>query len=207
MHPAVAGAYDRGMRSEEIAIRAGDLKEPTLSDVQRQARDYVVSNGICTGYEYGAAISGGKIIDRFTSSNPNRLKIPDYQGADSGSIEIHHNHPIGDSFSSGDFASLLSIQPIGSIVVHGHSGFFASAVRIGNSMQKNEAIAIGESVRSRAMSLVKKALLRGDVSYEDASSGLWQVVAAMLLESDGLIAYTANSEKLMELTKKVIGNV
>lgn len=64
------------MRSEEIAIRSGDLKEPALSVVQRQARDYVVSNGIRTGNEYGAAIADGKIIERFTSNESNGLNIP-----------------------------------------------------------------------------------------------------------------------------------
>lgn len=200
----VQEAYDRAMRSEEIAIRTGDLKEPALSDVQRQARDYVVSNGIRTGHEYGAAIADDEIFERFTSGMPNALQVPDFPEFNASAVEVHHNHPTGDSLSAQDFVKLLSNAAINTVIVHGHSGFFAQATQIGASISGKDAYIVSSSMKSKAKSLVSKAALSGEISPLDAQSGLWPVVMALLFENDGLIRYTSNSDALLELAKKVI---
>ena len=115
------------MKSEEIALRAGRLDEPHITQAQREARDYVVSNGRLTGHEYGVALHNSAVIQRFTSNHQNGIAIPDFSGYPLNSVEVHHNHPVGDSFSASDIKLLLHRSDVGRIFVHGHNGFFAEA--------------------------------------------------------------------------------
>ena len=199
----VGGTID-GMNSEELALLAGDLKAPTLTTAQREARDYVVANGKRTGNEYGVAISDGKIIDRFTSDSPNGLQVPRGYGVENGPVEIHHNHPVGDSFSLKDIAILLARNELGAVAVHGHVGFYAYIERVAGSVSEETAMAVVSSAKSKAKLLLTKALSANIVSFEQINSGLWQVVMAIILEAEGVIRYTANSNSVVTLARKVV---
>ncbi len=200
------GSNNASMKSEELAIRAADLTEPKLSAVQREARAYVVENGRKTGHEYGVAIADGKIVDRFTSGMPNALKVPKFNGYPNGVIDLHHNHPVGDSLSAQDFATLLATPSIGSVAVHGQSGFFTQAAKVGVGMSSESAYLVAASTRSKAKALVAEARESGVISDAQSNSGLWPVVMASLLENDGLIRYTINSETVMSIARKVINH-
>ena len=200
----MGGAHNGSMRSEELSLMAKDLKVPSLSEIQRTARSYVVDSGVATGNEYGVAIVDGKIIDKFTSGLPNSLKVPDFQAHSAGSVDFHHNHPKGDSLSAADFNNLLSTSAIGSVNVHGHNGFFAQASRVGSSVTSKEALIIADSARSKSRAMTSEAVDIGTVTADQADAGLWQVVMALLLENDGVIRYTANSEYVMSMAKRVI---
>jgi hypothetical protein len=165
------------MQSEELALKAGDIQPPDFSKGQRRAMDYVVSNGKRTGFEFGAALVADSIIQSFTSSMENALAVPRFNGYAPQSVAIHHNHPVGDSLSVKDFSVLLSRDELGSVAVHGHQGFFAEAVSIG-LLAPDVAATVSLSARSQAMAALADAYKAGEVTLDEANSGLWQVVMA-----------------------------
>ena len=192
-----------GMKSEELALLAGDLKAPLLTLLQREARDYVVDNGIRTENEYGVAIADGKIVAQFTSDSPNRLQIPDFSNQGFGAVEIHHNHPMGDSFSRSDLIALLGRGDISSLFVHGHNGAVYSAERLVDAspeLSRTVSDALLEASYKTA-----EAVDREFMSLASASAGLKFVVMAVILERSGAIAYTFNSASWVALSRKVAG--
>jgi hypothetical protein len=192
------------MKSEEIALRAGRLDEPHITQAQREARDYVVSNGRLTGHEYGVALHDSAVIQRFTSNHQNGIAIPDFSGYPLNSVEVHHNHPVGDSFSASDIKLLLHRSDVGRIFVHGHNGFFAEAFTQAAPLTQDAAALLVQSAKSRAQTLLAHAVQAGAVSYVQANAGLWPVVMAAVLEGQGHIGYAVNSGPLRDLVKKVV---
>jgi hypothetical protein len=202
-----SAAKMHGMKSEELSLIARDLKEQSLSPVGALARDYVVSNGVRTGHEYGAVVRGSEVIARFTSNKENGLLVPRYLFARDGSVEIHHNHPSGDSLSTKDFAVLLSRNEVGAVVVHGHGGFYARADRVDLPMSDaKDAWLAAKSISSLATSLTRSALMDGVLTQRQAQSGLWQVVMGLLLSDDGRIDYNINSQTVRDLARAVINH-
>lgn len=190
-------AGKRSMRSEEVATRLGDLREPALTPVERTARDHVVEQGKATGHEHGVAIRDGKIVEKFSSNAPNRLVVPAFDAA----VDVHHNHSLGDSLSPADLMLLLKRDDIATVFVHGHEGATYSARRLG--AVRADAKAVVATAMAEAVEKLRAAVDAGVVSRRDAESGLKFVVAAVLLDRAGVLAYTFNSPAVLEMAKKV----
>lgn len=77
---------------------------------------------------------------------------------------------------------------------------------MGDAIPFNHATTLINGERYQANLLIANAMDMRFVSSEDARSGLWQVVLALMLEFKGIVNYTANSERLLNMAKKVIGN-
>lgn len=195
------------MRSEEIALTYGDLTKFVGSEPKRRAREFVVASGRTTGKEWGAAIFSNGRQTRFGGESPNTLTVPHFPGASERTVSIHHNHPMGDSFSRADLRLLLSRAEIFEINAHGHSGFDVSATRIGAALSHTASRQVVQDAFVIAQSAVKAALQGSSVTMAQAQGGLAMVVAALHLEKTGVIEYTANSAELMSLAERVLGHV
>jgi hypothetical protein len=165
-----------------------------LSKAQEEARGYVVENGKRTGHEYGAAIASGKVIDRFTSNHQSQLNVPVFGQA----VEIHHNHPFGDSLSRADLSMLLTREDIDAVFVHGHNGAAYSATKLVTATKAD----VEQASAVAAMNLAE-AVDRKMISIDDSRSGIKMMIAAILLERKGLVAYTSNSKIIHALAERI----
>lgn len=185
------------MRSEEVAARLDDLRDPALTPIEHTARDHVVEQGKATGHEHGVAIRDGRIVASFSSGAPNHLVMPKFDAA----VDIHHNHSLGDSLSPADLFLLLKRDDIATVFVHGHEGATYSARRLGAA--RADAKAVVAAAMGEAANKLRAAIAAGVVSLDDANAGLKFVVAAVLLDRAGVLAYTFNSPAVLEMAKKV----
>ena len=156
-----------------------------------------------TTKEHGAAVFADGHSESFGGAFENRLQVPRFSAPD-GSVTIHHNHPNGDSLSRADLFIMLERPELGRVDAHGHQGFWASAERPGTAMAPEEAMATVEDAAARARTMLTKAVQRGHIRAEAAQSGLWQVVMSRLLEQQGIIRYTVNSEAVLAMANQVL---
>jgi hypothetical protein len=186
-----------GMRSEEFAAKFGGFDSATFTPAQREAADFVVSMGKNTGHEYGAAVAGDMVIDRFTSGAENRLDVPSYKSRGLA-VEIHHNHPLGDGLSRADFASLLTREDLSSVFVHGHGGAVYEATKRAGATRADVTDAF-----SMAGAKLAEAADMGMISHADTATGIKMVIAGVLLESAGFITYTFNQKEVLTLARRI----
>ncbi|QEP42492.1 hypothetical protein D5085_04695 [Ectothiorhodospiraceae bacterium BW-2] len=177
-----------------------------LDRVNAEAADYVISRGKDSGKEYGAIIfSSGRIV-RVGGAFENKLLIPRYPDEPDASITVHHNHPFGDSLSRDDLAILLSRTELGQVYAHGHQGGVSVAQKSGVTLTDTAAIITVMDNYSRAHRLIIRAIDDGIIDEGTAGAGFWQVVMGLLLDTEGLINYSYNSDGVIKLAKKVIEN-
>lgn len=198
---SVRQAYNDRMKSEQAAIRWHDLIDPGLNAVQQEARDFVVRYGKETGNEYGVAVVGGTIKDTFTSNTPSRLIIP-FIEAEPRSVDIHHNHTIGDSLSRADFLVLFARKELSSVFVHGHNGATYRATKLLHA-DGDSSLSLDEMLLLASNKLIKAVKLRM-ISEYDAQSGMKFVLLALMLVKDGAISYSFNSPQLIELANRIV---
>lgn len=191
------------MRSEELAALAGDLEPVDLGPAHNHARDEVVRFGKATGKEHGVAVFEDGTTVSFGGEYENRLDVPEFD-APQGSVTIHHNHPSGDSFSRADIRLLLERRDIGRVDAHGHAGGWASCERVVGPASKIVSLTLIQDAASRANRLIEQAISRKRLEADAAEAGLWQVVMALILESEGVIRYALNSESVKEMARKIL---
>ncbi len=191
-------------RSEELGLLVGDLKNISLKGNNLLASKYVIQNGNKTGNEYGVAIVNGEdTLQYFTSNMQNRIAIPIFNKKPN-SIIIHHNHPFGDSFSRKDFEVLLTRAEIRKLWVHGHNGSTYSATKIINTLTKEDAESLLIKYMLKAKDYTIRAVHKNIINDYSVRLGLWQVVMAVLMEKDGVIKYTFNSNGVLNVVKEII---
>ena len=191
------------MRSEELAALADDLTPVDLGPIHNRARDEVVRKGKETGKEHGVAVLADGTAVSFGGEFENRLDVPAFDGAP-GSVTIHHNHPSGDSLSRADLRLLLERGEIGRVDAHGHQGGWSSCERVGGPQSEMASLTTIYDVASRANRLTDEAQRRGKIPADATKAGLWQVVMALLLESEGVIRYALNSESIKNLGRAIL---
>ncbi len=195
------------MRSEELALLVGDLTPVPLEGLHAEAAESVVRQGKETGFEYGVAILDGHSLDLFGGESPNRISVPRYSDAPDNSVTIHHNHPIGDSFSRSDLYVLLTRSEIGEIYAHGHNGGVSKAVRIGGALDETKATALIYDANLTANRLIHQAIKKGVIPDSFGNSiGFWQIVMGLVLDITGVIRYAFNSGSLLDAAKKVLSD-
>lgn len=196
-------ADEDSLYSEELAALAGDIRPVDLGEPHNRARDEVVEKGRASGREHGVAILPDGTAVSFGGEYEHRLDVPCLD-APEGSVTVHHNHSKGDSLSRADLRILFEYSELKRVDAHGHQGGWSSCQRLCRPQPKQSAILLVEDAAVRAQSLVRQAQKRGLITEDMARMGLWQIVAALLLERDGLIRYDLNSDSTLLLARKVL---
>jgi hypothetical protein len=191
------------MRSEELAALSGDIQSVDLGPVHNRARNEVVGKGKDTNKEHGVAVFEDGSTVSFGGDRENQLAVPRFDAAE-GSVVVHHNHSIGDSLSRADLFMLLDRAELGRVDAHGHAGLWASAQRTGSAVSSMSAMALVHDAASRADRLIQEALGRGRIEPSATQAGLRQVVTALLLEQDGVIRYSLNTDSVLAMARSII---
>lgn len=191
------------LHSEELALLAGDLKPVDLGAGHNEARDLVVRKGKADGREHAVAVfMDGRSVE-FGGSHSDRLKVPEFENA-SGIVVVHHNHPLGDSLSRQDLLLLLTRADISRIDAHGHRGGWFSAERSGKARTLLEARAAVDDAFAQIRTAIVKAVKQGEVDEARTRAGLWQVAMALLMTKQGQIQYSANTDSVLDMAKRVL---
>ncbi|MBK1616892.1 hypothetical protein CKO42_00170 [Lamprobacter modestohalophilus] len=193
------------LRSEELAAitGTGDLSLVDLGPAHNRARDEVVRKGLDTNREHGIAVFNDGSTVSFGGEHRDRLAVPRFDAIE-GSVTVHHNHSFGDSLSRADLFMLFERAELGRVDAHGHAGLWASAQRTGGALARMSAFAVIEDAVSRARRLIQHALERGQIDLSATRAGLYQIVAAQLLEQDDMIRYALNSNSVLTLARNII---
>lgn len=194
---------ENSMYSEELAALAGDIQPVDMGETHNRARDEVVEKGRASGREHGVAVLHDGTAVSFGGEYEHRLDVPRLD-APEGSVVIHHNHSKGDSLSRADLRTLLERPEIGRVDAHGHGGLWACCTRVGAAVDLQTAFILIHDAVSRADALMTNAVRRGVISPEVTRTGLWLVVATLLLEKQGVIRYAINTESVLALAQAVI---
>ncbi len=163
-----------------------------ISELQYEARQYVLNKGEATGWEHLVAfdVNTGNEFMRHTSRKPREVKFDRHQMAmlqsPGNRLEITHNHPSSSSLSIPDLR-VSTLPGVSRIVAVGHDGTtYASVATAGVSSLVNASSIIEREIFNN----INRKVQRNEIST-NAAQIMHSHIRNLSLDKLGMIEYKA----------------
>jgi len=187
----------RGIDTDKLFVKSTAnapalIGSDRISELQHEARQYVLNQGEKTGWEHLVAfdVNTGNEFMRKTSRKPRQVDFDRHQMVmlqqPGNRLEITHNHPSSSSLSIPDLR-VSTLPGVSKIVAVGHDGTTYTAAALTDVKSLVDASAV---IEREIFNSIKRKVQRNEISI-DAAQIMHSHIRNLVLDKLGMIDYKA----------------